>query len=244
MFHYISKKEKFQGGNYMNKMKYLKLLNPVFMFLVLLIPSVTGSLFHWSLLAAAILIVFINGLVVHKLSGDFENLYRFSYFDSLTKIPNRLSTDLYCRQLSSVENLSVAVVDLDNLKVTNDTHGHLAGDELLRTFASIFFDCGNPDGFTARNGGDEFIVLFNNESSSQMLEEFCIHLQERIDSSNEHSSLYISYSIGCAFGQNSTCKTVYELVSLADQMMYQQKKAKKAALKKQKGCTNDKEESQ
>lgn len=226
----------------MNKIKYLKLLNPVFVLFILLIPFITGSLFHWSLLVLALLVTLVNGLIINKLASDYQNLYRFSYFDSLTKIPNRLSADLYCSRISSIENLSIAVVDLDNLKLTNDTYGHFAGDELLKTFAAACFHCASHNGFAARNGGDEFIAFFNGESSQQILQEFCTQLQAEIEQHNASSKLNISYSIGCAFGRNSTCKNVYELVSLADQLMYQQKKEKKTAAKKQKGHPNHEKE--
>lgn len=223
----------------MNKIKYLKFLNPVFMFIILLIPFVTGSNFHWSLLIAAILVILVNGITIYKMTNTFEDLYMFSYFDSLTKIPNRLSSDLYCNQLTSTSKLSVALADLDNLKNTNDTYGHLTGDKMLKAFASIFFDCAGTDGFAARNGGDEFIVFFNGEMSRQKMEEFCEKLQKEIDAYNDHSSLHIRYSIGCAFGESNTDKTVRELVSLADNHMYQQKSEKKSAARRQKGCAND-----
>ena len=223
----------------MNKMKYLKLLNPVFLIVILLIPFVTGSLFHWSLLAAALVVIIINGIVIYSMAKDYEGLYRFSYFDSLTKIPNRLSTDLYCSRIGSIENLSVAVADLDNLKVMNDTHGHFAGDELIKNFATAFFTCAGEEGFAARNGGDEFIVFFHQESSEERLQRFCEILQKRIESYNESSPVEIKYSIGCAYGKSSSCRNIHELVSLADQLMYQQKKEKKMRQKKQKGCPED-----
>ena len=219
----------------MNKMKLLRLLNPVFLFLILLLPSVTGSFFHWSILAAALLVTLIDGFIIHRMIANYENLYRFSYFDSLTKIPNRLSADLYCDKINSVKDSSVAVADLDNLKITNDTYGHFAGDELLAEFASIFNSCADKDGFAARNGGDEFIVFFHGKSSAEQLTEFLTSLQDQIDAHNRTSGRCIGYSIGCAFGTSDDCASIYELISLADQRMYQQKREKKASDRKQKG---------
>lgn len=211
----------------MNKMKYLKLINPVFLILIVLIPSVTGSIFHWSLLAAAVVVALVNSVMIYKMTESYEALYRFSYFDSLTRIPNRLSTDLYCSRVHSVEQLSVAVMDLDNLKKTNDRYGHLTGDELLIRFASILARCAGPDGFAARNGGDEFIVFFHGEDACRMMREFRDRLEEEIGAARLNNGSGICYSLGSACGPSDKCRDIRALVSLADERMYCQKREKK-----------------
>jgi diguanylate cyclase (GGDEF)-like protein/PAS domain S-box-containing protein len=107
-----------------------------------------------------------------------EQIRRLAYYDPLTGLPNRL---LFVEQLSLAleqakrheRRLSIMFIDLDNFKRVNDTLGHRAGDELLRTasarlaaalraqdaLARASAECTATS--IARLGGDEFIVLLN-----------------------------------------------------------------------------------
>lgn len=228
----------------MAKLKYLKFLNPVFVFFIFLIPFVSGSYFHWSLLALSILMAVINGYMMNHLAADYENLYQYSYFDSLSGIPNRLSADLYCERLESLDNLSVAVTDLDNLKNTNDIHGHHTGDILIKNFASIFSECASAQDFTARIGGDEFIIFMNSDSSEQDMQTFLLNLQAAVSKYNASSSVPVSYSIGCVLRTETACRhNIHELISAADARMYEEKRKKKAEMKtlQKGGQPNEKE---
>ena len=213
----------------MAKLKYLKFLNPVFVLLIFLVPFISGSYFHWSTLALAIVMALVNGYMVRRMLADYKNLYQFSYFDSLTGIPNRLSADLYCNRLGSLENLSVAVADLDNLKATNDNYGHARGDVLIKNFAALFFEYASKYGFAARAGGDEFIAFINSPVSHEEMQQFCLELQEAIDDYNDTSSPHISYSIGCLHKGEASFHTIHELIAYANAQMYEIKKKKKAA---------------
>lgn len=76
-------------------------------------------------------------------------------------LETKLPADIY---KSAVNNslISIIMVDLDNFKDINDTYGHLAGDEVLKTFTSLAKMCIREDDWIARFGGDEFIIVLNN----------------------------------------------------------------------------------
>lgn len=85
--------------------------------------------------------------------------------DHLTRLPNRRAFE---RQLvtaaiearASAKPLSIAFCDVDNFKQVNDRHGHAAGDRVLCALAASFREMAGDSCFTARHGGEEFVLLF------------------------------------------------------------------------------------
>ncbi|MEB3331664.1 MAG: EAL domain-containing protein [Synechococcaceae cyanobacterium] len=92
------------------------------------------------------------------------HVHRLAYFDPLTELPNRraLMEELprvieRCRQQG--ERLALLMIDLDNFKKLNDTHGHAAGDELLHQVGERLRAGVRGHDIVARLGGDEFVVM-------------------------------------------------------------------------------------
>ncbi|MDN5272004.1 GGDEF domain-containing protein [Chloroflexus sp. MS-CIW-1] len=138
-------------------------------------------------------------------AGHREELERQARYDWLTGLGNRRALE---RRLadSLPTGWGLAFLDLDNLKIVNDSQGHLAGDRLLQYFA----DSLRQSGFEAyRLGGDEFAVLL----TKQQLEK----LYRAI------AGFQVSY--GLAWAEEGDGMV---LVTLADERMYEQKRRKKA----------------
>jgi diguanylate cyclase (GGDEF)-like protein/PAS domain S-box-containing protein len=95
--------------------------------------------------------------------------------DTLTGLPNRrhLEETLRARQInaSSGERLAIISMDLDRFKAINDLHGHVVGDELLKTVSRLLFDQTGAKNFVARVGGDEFILLLAVESDAALIRQ-------------------------------------------------------------------------
>ncbi len=105
-----------------------------------------------------------NGLVRH-LQNDSWN--RLANIDPLTGLGNRhaMTRKLTVereRQARNQQPCCVALVDLDNFKEINDTHGHAAGDTVLRSLASLLAASIRPYDEVFRYGGDEFVVCLPN----------------------------------------------------------------------------------
>lgn len=84
--------------------------------------------------------------------------------DSLTKLYNRAYFEEQTEQAWQLarrygHNMAVAIMDLDHFKTVNDTHGHLAGDQILREFSDILRRVARTSDVVARYGGDEFVIL-------------------------------------------------------------------------------------
>jgi diguanylate cyclase (GGDEF)-like protein len=84
--------------------------------------------------------------------------------DPLTRLANRrVLLERIEQQIAHAERhnegFSVVFLDVDQLKIVNDTHGHMAGDALLREVASALIEAVRGEDLVARFGGDEFVVL-------------------------------------------------------------------------------------
>jgi diguanylate cyclase len=84
--------------------------------------------------------------------------------DSLTKLANRRAFDAKVEELFNAyrkggKSFVIAMIDIDHFKKINDTHGHPAGDEVLRQVASILRQSFDTPYLLARYGGEEFVIL-------------------------------------------------------------------------------------
>lgn len=223
----------------MNIFNHIKLINII---KILLYIPLAGTAFAFpSLLSFGIcLIVFILLLVdlflIHKAEVRYSNLYRSAYYDSLTNIPNRLSADIFVSECSSPDNISVIIADLDGLKFANDTFGHHTGDILIKDFAALFADSACPEGFAARNGGDEFLAVFPEDGDGSHAIRFCGRLKQAVYTHNISAEHPISYSIGYACSHDDSHFSIQRLISIADNRMYEQKRKKKQASSKESIC--------
>lgn len=88
-----------------------------------------------------------------------------SVTDPLTGLYNRRALfDRYEAALLPV-GTAVAIFDLDHFKSINDRYGHAVGDEVLKRFAGLLARITGDDGFAARTGGEEFVVVFGNAAA-------------------------------------------------------------------------------
>lgn len=155
-----------------------------------------------------------------------EELTRRATHDPLTGLPNRALIRerlAHALQRSRRSGLSVVLlfVDLDGFKLINDTHGHEAGDELLKTVASRLIEQVRPGDTVARLAGDEFVALCEQVEQPSTLTV----LAERINDSLRQpivfggQPLFISASIGIAIGNGST-HGADDMLRQADTAMY------------------------
>jgi|GEM_PF-2436173 len=103
---------------------------------------------------------------ITKIKDAEERVRYYANHDALTGLPSlRHGKDMLQQAIKTAGEhqyqLAVLFVDLDGFKGINDTHGHDAGDLVLKTVASRIEVCLGDKGFAARIGGDEFIVVLN-----------------------------------------------------------------------------------
>nr|WP_272508954.1 sensor domain-containing diguanylate cyclase [Clostridium ganghwense] len=162
----------------------------------------------------------------HKL---YEEIVYLSRFDKLTNVYNRrYFEELFDTCVNKTNELEkkilLVVFDLNELKVINDTYGHLAGDELIKTFASALGKCVRSSDILARIGGDEFVGIFFDVDSQTLVKRFdkLIKKFENNPITFEENNIICSFSYDIAnFPQDGN--DVNKLIKIADKCMYEYK---------------------
>ena len=158
-----------------------------------------------------------------RLRDENARLARVVRTDALTGVASRAAWEgaLYAEELHrgrSGAPVAVVIVDVDQLKTTNDEAGHAAGDELLRQSAAVLADSVRATDLVARIGGDEFGVLLRYTNGEQA-EAWCARLDERL---RELEGPTLSWSVG--YASVPPHETLAAAVHDADRRMYKHKK--------------------
>ena len=140
--------------------------------------------------------------------------------DAMTGTLNRETAQAQIQaMLGTVDSGYFYMLDVDDFKQINDTYGHLAGDQLLRSLAGRIMGEFRKNDIVARIGGDEFIVFMPGSASKAAARERAQGLLKAVSESLE---IHCSLSIGiAAFPKNGT--TYDALYKAADAAMYQAK---------------------
>lgn len=153
--------------------------------------------------------------------------------DPLTHLLNRSA--LYTKLDTLIEQadrtdttIALAMIDLDDFKIINDTHGHSAGDELLVQVSHRLSQNLRKSDAAARFGGDEFLLLLTNYKSREELFEIIKRKQARlmapytIETDNGKIEVCVGASIGVAEWRRSLLAG--QLLADADEAMYHSKR--------------------
>jgi diguanylate cyclase (GGDEF)-like protein len=156
--------------------------------------------------------------VVHSQAVQLAALART---DALTGVANRRTWDhelsRACRAAREQHRrLAVAILDIDHFKTFNDTYGHQAGDELLRTAVTAWSAALPPGGFLARYGGEEFAVLLPDHG---VVEAHAIITALRLRTPRGQS-----FSAGVVERRPDEPAVPADLVAAADKAMYRAKR--------------------
>ncbi len=178
---------------------------------------------------------FFKGIVAQFLIAlNNANLYAemqsMAMLDGLTGIYNRrhltkLFNEFMYDSINNRTPMSVALVDIDLFKRINDTYGHLFGDLVIRTIASLAKNIADEnDGIVSRYGGEEFVIIFPDKGLDEAYPAV-ESLHRRVKELGiEHHGKQVKINVSIGFTSfPKTCKDPRELLNRADWSMYYSK---------------------
>ena len=160
-----------------------------------------------------------------------EELLKIAYIDSLTNLKNRAGCEKLIEQIKTSPpsgDVVAVMFDMNELKQTNDSLGHKAGDKIINAFGTVLKKAANDYGLMCRYGGDEFLALFQN-SDENTAQEFIRKVRSGVDKYNENYDLpaeKIKYAVGYCVA-DSQVMSITDIIDRADSLMYEDKRRSK-----------------
>ncbi len=213
------------------------------LFIVSIIIYATNAIFYYGFQLKTIILIItwalFNGFALLILYGVLFDMRRTrhlyiveterAFTDALTNLANRRAFDQRIQLLMAdhtVKKLSALMLDIDFFKSVNDRYGHIAGDKVLQSCASIIQEHCLENGIPYRLGGEEFCILainFDEKATYELAEKIRIAIQSTTIPVDSHQKISITISIGVA----TTCEShaFPEIQHLADRALYQAKNA-------------------
>ena len=199
-----------------------------------LTPELEQLMVSFNFMISFLGVIFFNilhaieyGYIKNKFVNENSKLDNFATLDPLTNLLNRRSTDEKLMQLFDAhyhdeDAFSIIMCDIDKFKSVNDTYGHDAGDYVLKEVAWILKDTVRDGDIVSRWGGEEFLIIVNNNKANAAI------LAERIRSQVEahtytykNASLHITLTLGVSSYHANT--DIKSLIKSADQKLYRGK---------------------
>ncbi|WP_339737103.1 GGDEF domain-containing protein [uncultured Maricaulis sp.] len=172
----------------------------------------------------------IFGYLLLSAGQSQARLERLALRDALTDLPNRRAFEQEITQrLRSARKhdqlFALAIFDVDYFKNINDTHGHDAGDAVLRRLAGIASAAVRPHDYLARVGGEEFAVIFDVEDAAELVMaanrlRLAIEIQPTCFGGRE---IALTVSVGCVLARSGPHIDFGRLYRAADRALYKAK---------------------
>lgn len=155
-----------------------------------------------------------------------ERISFMAHHDTLTNLPNRshfnhLATDELEARMATGQASALMIIDVDEFKHVNDSHGHVVGDKLLCEVARRLREAIPADAITARLGGDEFVVLAGYSGTDEAASAIAEAIRTAFVPSFEFDQLILNVnaSIGLATAESSDI-ALEDLMTKADLALY------------------------
>jgi len=169
--------------------------------------------------------ILMNGLwTMLEREEQNDKVEYLSFHDSLTGLYNRRFFEEEMNRLDNPRNypITIAMGDINGLKLVNDAFGHKAGDQLLTNIGTLLKKHCRANDIAARWGGDEFTLLLPNTTADRA-EVLINRIQEKIKNVFfEYGKISISFGVDCKHIEEEDIRKIF---TSAEELMYQNKLA-------------------
>jgi len=179
------------------------------------------------LFIASMILTFIYYATEQSFENLSKQLKKLTYFDALTALFNRRKIDEIMQEKFHEHqrygtSLSIAILDIDDFKILNDTYGHSIGDTVLKEFSSLLSQSSRKTDAVGRWGGEEFMIIMPNTS----LEQAHLNMQRFMSTLASHDFMHVN-TLTCSVGicqADATNGTIDKLFLCADNALYYAKR--------------------
>lgn len=196
------------------------------------VPPIIGVILQMTIYGIAFA---LNGIAISLIIMFINTQNRRMNIDYLTGVFNRKQIDYFIadkiRGCSGNKTFSAILLDLDNFKIINDSHGHNVGDDALKTVVKILKSSVRSSDFIARFGGDEFFIIMDVSDERELLE--VVHRIKdgiRAFNSSGMKPYEINLSLGYLVYDPGKHTSVEEFEAQIDKLMYMDKTANKTTV--------------
>lgn len=177
--------------------------------------------------------IYMDITEIHEYRKKLEYM---SLHDNLTGLYNRAFFEEELKRYAGSRDypISIIIIDLNGLKLINDSLGHDKGDKLLRTCAEVLLRSIRTSDILARIGGDEFALLLPRTSYSDA-EKIVKRIMENVEKYNKteaQDGLYLSLAIGFATAESDNMD-LKDVMKKADELMYRDKLLNSTSIRSQ-----------
>lgn len=163
-----------------------------------------------------------------KQIAQLKHLQDASMKDEMTGAYNKASgMSLLNKKMTSHDKVIVCFVDMNNLKKVNDLHGHVEGDNAIKLLVDCIKKFLDKDDFVARIGGDEFLVVFPNDTMESAKKKISSSRKALVSAKKNHD-VPINFSAGFIDCKKHVGMTIKQMVDKVDKTMYRNKVNMKA----------------
>ena len=155
------------------------------------------------------------------LQDQFEKLRQLAAKDALSGLLNRATMEQYIKArlqtMGREETCALFIVDLDDFKRVNDTLGHMAGDEAIRTSGRILSGLFRANDIVGRLGGDEFAVFLCGEITEELVRQKAAAICEQLHLAlGDRETLNVTASVGVYLASSGQAfEGLYQTADLA-----------------------------
>jgi diguanylate cyclase len=190
------------------------------------IVSTTGEVENICIIVYDVTDVATNRNALSQANMQLEELSRT---DRLTGLNNRgywqeRQEEEFGKYQRYKNTISLVIFDIDHFKNVNDTHGHAAGDDVIRQCSAALLDCARDVDVCGRYGGEEFVVLLN-EADAQQAKVFAERLRIHIEAMTvKYQDLEIKFTVSLGICELSEAiETPQQWLEKADEALYKSK---------------------